>query len=140
MIATAAVMNYIALLLENVTAAAKDALADRKPAQMHTAFTRPENCTFVRHYVLTDGSYIAYTGATLPEGETWHGHATAADDRLQLVKFTREGGKDVVLVNFQAHPCAEIEKTAVTSDYPGALRNYLRENADCEAMFIQGCR
>ena len=135
---TPEITEYVAKLVEDAVSVSKEALADRKAAKMYTTFTRPENCSFVRHYLLSDGTYLSSPGSTLPEGVTYYGQATRPDDLLQLVKFTREGGKDVILVNWQGHPCAEVEKTALNSDYPGALRKYLKENLNCESLVIQG--
>ena len=132
------VTNYLAHLMDNVTIAVKNALDDRKPAQMYTTFTRPENCSFVRHYLLSDGTYLSSPGSKLPEGTTYYGQATNPDNLLQLVKFTRDGGKDVVMVNWQGHPCASIDKSVINSDYPGALRDYLETNLNCDAVFILG--
>ena len=135
---TPEITEYIAKLVENIALVSKEALADRKPAQMYTAFTRPEHCSFVRHYLLSDGTFLSSPGSSLPVGVTYYGQATRPDDLMQLVKFTREGGKDVMLVNWQGHPCAAVEKTVLNSDYPGALRKYLAENLDCDALVIQG--
>lgn len=135
---TPEITEYIAKLVENIALVSKEALANRKPAQMYTAFTRPENCSFVRHYLLSDGTYLSSPGSSLPTGVTYYGQATRPDDLLQMVKFTRDGGKDVMLVNWQGHPCANVEKTVLNSDYPGALRKYLAKNLDCDVLVIQG--
>lgn len=135
----AAVMDYIALLAEQSVAAAKQALADRKPVTaLETGFSRTEYCNSVRHYLLTNGEYIAYTGAKVPTGESWYGYTSDADNLLQVAKFTRAGGKPILLVNWQAHPCADVDKKAITSDYPGVLRETLEQDLDCHAVYIQG--
>lgn len=135
----AAVMDYIALLADQSVAAAKQALADRKPVTaLETGFSRSEYCNSVRHYLLTNGEYIAYTGAKVPTGESWYGYTADADNLLQVAKFTRAGGKPILLVNWQAHPCADVDKKAITSDYPGVLRQTLEQELDCHAVYIQG--
>lgn len=119
--------------------AAKQALADRKPAQMHAAFTRPDDLNYRRHYILEDGTYRAYKVGLLPSSQV-HGHLGKADNLLQLIKFTREGGKDVILVNWQAHYCGAntINYYGISADYPGVLRNELEKQLDCHAAFVLG--
>lgn len=120
-------------------AAAQQALADRKPAQMHAAFTRPDDLNYRRHYILDDGTYQAYKVGLLP-AERVYGHLGKADNLLQLVKFTREGGKDVILVNWQAHYCGAnaINYYGISADYPGVIRSELERQLDCHAAFVLG--
>lgn len=138
-IAEPAVMDYISQLTESAISASRQALEDRKPVTaLETGFSRTEYCNSVRHYLLSNGEYIAYTGAKVPEGATWYGYTSDADNLLQVVKFTRDGGKPILLVNWQAHPCAAVDKKTVTSDYPGILRETLEQELDCHAVYIQG--
>lgn len=119
--------------------AAKQAMADRKPAQMEATFTRPDDLNYRRHYILDDGTYQAYKVGLLPK-ERVHGHLGKADNLLQLVKFTREGGKDIIIVNWQAHYCGanNINYTGISADYPGILRNELEKQLNCHAAFVLG--
>lgn len=48
--------KYVAYLQEQMVAAAVDAMADRKSAEMYTTSTRLERMTFVRHYRMNDGT------------------------------------------------------------------------------------
>lgn len=130
-----AITSYSALLAKGVIASAEAALADRKPAQMYTTFTRPQGFNFVRHYLLADGNYQA-EGVGAVSKDQLIGHATQADNLLQLVKFTREGGKDVVLINWQGHPRGTDPSTIATSNYPGVMRDYINKNMDCQSIFI----
>lgn len=134
------VTNYIVQLTNSVVTSAKKALEDRKQvAEVSTTFTRAEGCNTVRHYLVTDGEYLTANKAVLFGDTTWYGHTTIADDMLQMVKFTRESGKDVVMINYQGHLCASgIPLSTATSDYAGVLRNYVETELDCQSMFIQG--
>lgn len=118
---------------------AKDALADLKPAQMYGAFTRPDGLNFVRHYVLADGTYQGKGVGSVPTSEIT-GHMRKADNLLQLVKFVREGGKDVLLINWQAHywGATKMNDCGVSADYPGILRSELESRLDCHAAFVLG--
>lgn len=132
------VVEYLGQLTQGVLAAAQAALEDRKTVlQMYTAFSRPEGINAVRHYLLENGTYAGDNFGDFKSAPIV-GHASVADNLLQLVKFTREGGKDVVLVNWQAHPRSTNPKTIATSNYPGVLREYLEENMNCEALFVLG--
>jgi hypothetical protein len=126
------------MLNNGVMAAAKAAMADRKPVtQMGTAFTRPENYNWVRHYLLADGSYQAEGVGAVPKSDLI-GHATVADNLLQAVRFTREGGKDVVLMNWQGHPPGPDPRTIATGNYYSVMRTYVDKNMDCHSVFVFG--
>lgn len=124
---------------ERCLQAAKDALADRKPAQMYGTFTRPDGLNYLRHYILFDGEYDAYHLGERPKEEIY-GHAWKADNMLQMVKFVREGGKDVIMVNWQAHyyGANKINYNGISADYPGVLKSELETQLDCHAAFVLG--
>lgn len=124
---------------EGCLEAAKTAMDDRKPAQMYASFGRPENLNYRRHFILTDGTYRAYEMGNINQSLIY-GHLGQADNLMQLVKFTREGGKDVVLINWQAHYAGanKIDHYAISADYPGVLRNELEKQLDCHAAFVLG--
>ena len=134
------VATYITELTYSVRSAARVAMEDRKPvAEVATAFTHAEDCNTVRHYLVSDGEYLTSNKAKLAENVTWYGHTTVADDMIQLVRCTREGGKPVVMMNYQGHLCASnIPMTAATSDYAGVMRSYVEKELNCLSMFIQG--
>ena len=132
-----AVSTYLNELTNGVITAAENAMRDRKPAQMFSTFARPERVNSVRHYLLADGSYQSYAVGSVPKANLI-GHYSVADNLLQVLKFTREGGKDVVMVNWQGHPPGTDPKTIATSNYPGVLRNYLEVNMNCDAVFFLG--
>ena len=132
------ITRYSVMLNNGVMAAAKAAMADRKPVtQMGTAFTRPENYNWVRHYLLADGSYQAEGVGAVPKSDLI-GHATVSDNLLQAVRFTREGGKDVVLMNWQGHPPGTDPRTIATGNYYSVMRTYVNANMDCHSVFVFG--
>ena len=132
-------VRYSQMLLEKSVEAAKTAMADRKPAQMSTGFTRLEKVNFVRHYLLTDGSFMGEGVGAVPRAQLV-GHTDAPDNLLQVVQFTREDAKDIVLVNWQGHPkgTSPNPHTMATSNYPGILRKTVEEGLDCHALFVLG--
>ena len=127
------------LFKEQCVAAAEQALADRKPAKMEATFSRPEYLNYRRHYVLSDGTYQAYHLGEVDNGKIY-GHLGMADNLLQMVKFTREGGCDVMMINWQAHYASATDQNyyGISADYPGVLRNELRSQLGCETIFFLG--
>lgn len=130
------IKNYIDMHTQAAVRIAGEALADRKPAQMYTGFARPEGVSFIRHYLLADGTYKG-EGVGSVTSDQLIGHAGAPDNLLQVVKFVREGGKDVVLVNWQGHLIG-MTNTSISATSAGALRRELETNADCLPVYILG--
>ena len=124
---------------KNCLRAAQEAMADRKPAQMYASFGRPEGLNWRRHYILNDGTYRAYQMGLIDQ-DLIYGHLGQADNLMQLIKFTREGGKDVVLINWQAHYAGadNINYNAISADYPGIMRSEVEKQLDCHAAFVLG--
>ena len=132
--------KFVAALIETC----KQALADRKPAQMYTGSIETQNMNFVKHYKSADkvdGS-ICYIGDCFgdPSKVNYLDHATKVDPTMHLLRFTREGGKDIVVTNFRAHPHFDggSNKYAMSSDYVGAFRKALETMVDCHAVYFQG--
>lgn len=129
---------YISQTTNGVLAAARAAMSSRSPVTgMYTTHARPEGHNSERHYLLADGSYQSYGVGSVPKDQLI-GHYGVADNLLQLVKFTREEGKDVVLVNWQGHPPGTDPNTIATANYPAVLCNYLDNNLDCQSLFLLG--
>lgn len=118
--------------------AALDALADRKPAKMFTATAYPEKQNFVRHYYMSDGS-VAGSNFGDFKNNTIVDYVRKADNQMQLVKFAREGGKDVILMNWQGHPAAGGKATTYTIiSNIRHMGSILEENLDCHFAFCLG--
>ena len=133
----AGVQEYIDLMKKRIPEGAKAALADLKPATMETGFQRVDRLNTVRHYLLTDGSYQGREVGTLSKDKLV-GHYGKSDNLLQVVKFTREGDKPVVLVNWSGHPTGMSGENYyyASPNYAGAIRTELETNYDCYASFV----
>ena len=130
--------TYYQFLSKQALAAAQDALADLAPAQIYGAFERiEEGINFVRHYLLIDGTYVGEGVGAIPD-KNLYGHDTAPDRLVQVVKFTRENKKDILLVNFQGHPSSPEDKTLISSSYGGVMRTAVSTALDCNTMFVFG--
>ena len=117
--------------------AAQKAMADRKPALMYTAFTQVEGINFCRYTYLEDGTFMG-TGKASSDAD-YYSTAERPDDLLQIVKFDRAGGKDVLIANWQAHyrgnPSGQY--TLYSADYMGVMRSQL-EDSGYETVFLLG--
>lgn len=132
-------LDYLSdVLTPGLIQAARQALDDRKAASMYVADVQTEHMTFVRQYLMADGSYAGPGFGSFKQPIV--AHEAPADDQMQLVKFRREGGKDVVVVNFQAHGTMTggSGKTAVSADYIGAMRGKVEGELDCLFAYFNG--
>lgn len=118
-------MEYRASLKVIAAQAAIVAMNDRKPAKMFFAKDKLPGLSFVRRYLMKDGSSRTNPGRHNPDIVR---PMSDADDDIQLLKITREGGGDIALVNFQCHPDVvknSMEVPAFSADYPGMVCNTL---------------
>lgn len=131
--------RYIAFLKDQMIAAAKEAMADKKPATAQIGRIHVQGLNHVRRYVLQDGTFAGDNYGHPKESPFSH-HESTVDNCLQLVKFTREGGKDVVIANFQMHPhrTGGYRKPDVSSDIVGAFREAYEEKTDCLFAYFSG--
>ncbi len=121
------ITRYNQMTLQQHVAAAEAALADRKPAQMYIGRTQAEMLNFIRHY-------------KLDENGKPYAHTADPDPLLQMVKIVREDAEDILMMNWQAHPClsSTLDRYCVSSDYIGEVRSYLEERTGCKFIFFQG--
>ena len=129
---------------EKFALASKNALADRKPASMFTGSIEVERMNFVKHYKAYDPKTkeVSYLGDLFgnPKGKVLLDHATQVDKTMHLVKFAREGGKDVVVANWRAHPhfSGGTKRYDLSADYIGCFRDSLELAEDCHVAYFQG--
>lgn len=137
------ILRYKEEFLAGVAKAAGEAMADRAAATIQAGTAYTENMNFVRHYTTEEGVAGDNFGNMLAK---LTGHVSQADNRLAAVRFCREGKKDVVLVNYQAHP--KMVSTSQTqnshnrlflsADYVGTTRSYVEQQADVLFAFFLG--
>lgn len=133
------VPRYIEKLKGWMTQAALDALDNRAPTRVYITATATENLNFVRRYALADGSYAGDNFGSFKNAPIV-GHETDADNQLQLVRFQRQGEKDIILANFQTHPhrAVSVLKTGVTSDIIAPFREKMEATLDCHFAYFTG--
>ena len=115
------------------------AMADRRETTLSVGSIRTRNMNFVRRYVLADGTY-AGDNYGHPKLSPIARHESDADPMLQVIKFTREGGKDILMTNFQGHPHkgAKYKYYHATSDLVYYYRQTLEEETGCHAVYFSG--
>ena len=140
-------MYYDELMIRRLTSACMEALENRKPATMEMTFFRTKGMNFLRHYLLKNGQYLGGGGTANAREKEILGFMEAPDELLQVVRFQREGEKDIALFNFQGHPHQfhsydpEIKKqnyTLLHGSAPERVRHYLLEKADVESVYFMG--
>jgi len=124
--------------------AAALALQDMAEAVLSYGSIKVDNMNFVKHYCHTtpEGQtlYFGDNFGTAVYDETTR-HATDANPMLHVLRFAREGKKDIVIGNWRAHPhfTSGLKKYEMSGDYIGVFYRTLERMRDCHAMFIQGC-
>ncbi len=131
--------TYNTLYKDAALKCAEDAVADLKPAQMYYSSIETEGLNFVRHYRMVDGSYAGDNFGDFSIGI--EDYATPTDHTMHLLRFAREGGKDVLMMNWRAHATITggSTKTDISADFVGAVRIYLEKQLDCHFAYYQGC-
>ena len=134
--------RFDALFLKAAQVAAENAIADLAPAKIETAKTIIEKMNFVRHYELNDGSFA---GSNFGDRTGLYpvGYGEATDPQMVLVKFDRgEDKKDVLLVNWQAHPAnansEDIGYYNISSDFVGPLRDKVEKDTGMLVAYFSG--
>ena len=128
---------YRADLAKGAAAAVLAALEDLSPAEAWYGSVQTEGMVWVRHYKMADGTYAGANYGSFQSGIV--GHACEADREMQLIRFSREEKKDVVLMNFPSHATLNQKSVLLSADFPGPAREYVAEKTDSlVAYFIAG--
>lgn len=131
--------RYCEFLRKKLVEVAPMAMADRKEATLYAGAAETESMNFVRRYVLEDGTYAGDNYGHFKQSPI-AGHETEPDRMLQVVKFAREGGKDIIMANFQGHPhrAGGSKKLNCTSDLVYWFRKELEDTLGCHAVYFSG--
>lgn len=129
------VKAYLEYWLKGVMDSVEMAMEDRKPATMHIGRTETEDLTFVRRYWLENGALLTDSdSSSIPIV----GRESEADEEVQLVKFEREGQKDILIINWQSHASTLGNTLNASSDWVGVLRDIVDDELGCHTMYLQG--
>ena len=130
--------NMVPDLQKFAVTAAEEAIADRKPAEMYFGTAVTDAVSFVRHYFEKNGASVTdnHGNTTDPDLDRY---TTEVDREMRVLQFKREGGADVLLVNWQCHPhmTGGPQKYSISADIVGAMRTEL-EKEDYLVAYYQG--
>ncbi len=127
---------YLHMLYRKMADAAVMAVKDMSEAEVSVAAEQTaEQIAFVRRYVMPDG-----TVATNPSrrGPLPVRPCDEPDNTVRLIRFKREGKKDIAYVNFSTHPDV-ISGSKLSADWLGFTRRFVeQDNADVHCICITG--
>lgn len=137
---------YYAFFKDAVVAAATQAMNDRAAATVASGSTTVDGLNFVRHYIMSDGNMAGDNYGDFENATPVDNHHKA-DNEVQIIRFIREGQKDVVMLNFQVHP--KLTSTASSAyglktrmlqsaDIVFSTVDYMEKNGDVHAAYFQG--
>lgn len=131
------IQEYRKLYQEGLIQAAHKAMDDRAPAVCYVSATQTERMNFNRHNKMADGSFC---GDNFGRWVGYVRHASTNDPWLQVVRYARIGAKDIILLNFQAHPCITggMKNLVCSADMIGEVRNYLQTKTGAKVAYFQG--
>ncbi len=127
-------------------AAAKQAVDDLSPAAIRVGDIQIPDMNHVRHYRRENGHINGANFESEGAGKWLPESVTDADEQLQIIRFVREGKKDIVLLNWQAHGTASsgstdfgrAHKPYYSADFMGYCRNRLEEQTECLVAYYSG--
>jgi len=134
----AIVKSWLSTYREKIGTAISDALKDQTEAFIEIGSANTDRLSFTRRYIMKDGSFKGIH--TQNPSTDYERHETEADPELQAIKFVRNGKKDVVMVNWQAHAAhaADLIPTSVTSDYVSNFREGAEEKFGILFAYFDG--
>lgn len=127
------IAQYRQELIKTMLKAAEQALEDRKPVNgMYHGSTEVEGLNFIRHYTTTDPNVFKGDNLNTLDPHPVTGHLSEPDNIMQVVRIDREGGDDLVLINWQSHPHrgGGSKNYNITADIVGVMRDYVEKEVD----------
>lgn len=130
--------EYKKVYHDGLMEAGRKAMADLAPAVCYVGTTQTERMNFNRHNKMADGSFSGDNFGRWGSG--FVRHASVNDPWLQVIRYARIGAKDIILLNFQAHPCITggILRHVCSSDMVGEVRNYLQMKTGARVAYFTG--
>ncbi|MBQ2696719.1 MAG: hypothetical protein IJF61_05400 [Clostridia bacterium] len=130
-------LEYIEFVIKRAADAAQFAVDDLKPAKMGWGVGQAPRVAFVRRFRMKDGSIQTNPGVNNPDIVAPIGDV---DERVNVVRFNREGAGDLVLVNFGNHPDT-VGGNKISGDWPNFLRKTVEKTIDgSKCIFFNGAQ
>lgn len=114
---------------------AQTAIGDMTAAKAYGSNVDAEGLAFVRHYEMENGTFAGANYGSF--SGSIKGHAYEGDDDIQVIRFAREGKKDVVLISNPAHSTF-VSGTDLSADIAYPVRDYVEKKADCLVAYFIG--
>ncbi len=157
-----AIKLYKEKLYNQIANASADALKDLSPADISIGTTNVVNAdgtnalNFVRNYkakpknakydITVNRGQQNNSSVYLADEKKWItefemvDHQTKADPALQLIKFKKSKGKDIVMINWQVHPVitGTASLTTISSDFINSLRENVEKEFNCRVAYFSG--
>jgi len=132
------IYEYAEFLGQRLADAVKLALDDVKPARMGYIVGRaPERVAYIRRYKMKDGSTMTCPPIDDPNIDHPIGEL---DQRVNVLRFDRDGAESVVLVNYGLH-ADTIGGELLSADWPGYMRLTVEKALDgTKCMFFAGAQ
>ncbi len=131
------VKEYGHMLCRKFADAAVMALNDLKPAKMGWAVGNAPKIAFVRRFRMKDGKVRTNPGVGNPDILHPIGDV---DERVNVLRFDREGGETIVLANMGCHPDV-VGGNLISGDWPTLFRHRLEKTLDnVKGIFFNGAQ
>lgn len=133
------ILNHKKSMITWIAEAARLAMADRKPATLLSGTTQLERVNYVRHYVLANGTYAGDNFGDFSSAPIVNS-TTEADRTMQLLRFVREGGQDIIMANWQTHPhrSGGATRHEINADIVGGMRTAMERDTGCLFAYFTG--
>lgn len=141
-----AIARYIPYLNQQLVKAAVAAMEDRTPVtDMEAGSIETEAMNFIRHYAYIDENgeeqYFGDSFGTPTFNETTR-HITEVDPTMYVLKIARQDAKDIVLVNWRAHPSSTGYSNGplknISADFVGTFRDAMESQLGCNFIYFNG--
>lgn len=128
--------KYAEFVGERIVDAVSLAILDLKPSKMgYIVGWAPERVAYIRRYKMKDGSTMTCPPVNNPDIDYPIGEL---DQRVNVLRFDREGGESIVLVNYGLH-ADTVNGELLSSDWPGWMKKTLDKALDgVKCIFFNG--
>ncbi len=131
------IARYDDFLESRLVDGAKLALADLKDSKMgYIVGYAPERVAYIRRYRMKDGTTFTCPPINDPNIE---GPIGTLDQRVNVVRFEREGGKSIALVNYGVH-ADTVNGELISADWPCYMYETLDKALGIESIYFPGAQ
>ncbi len=129
--------EYYSYVKKKIADSVVYAIKDLKPARMGIGFSKAERVGFNRRYLMKDGTTKTNPGVNNPDIVKSIG---LLDERVNVIRFERECGDNVVIGNYGNHPDV-IGNSKASADWPGFTRRIFERAVDnTKCVFFNGAQ